>query len=310
MSVHASKVRRAAGFTLIELLVVIAIIAILIALLLPAVQQAREAARRTQCKNNLKQLGLALHNYHDVHDNFPVGNFGCCWGTWMLALFPYVEQNALFNTYDNNRMYIDSATRYSGALNQPVTGRNIASFKCPSDSDQVYSVYSKHNYLANYGNTSYLQQATLNGVSFTGAPFVYNASSTTASSKKFRDVSDGLSNTLVIAEGLQGQPDAGLADLRGLTWYSTASAFTAHRTPNSTLPDGMSEACRNLPARNQPCIAPTTANPAMLASRSRHTGGVQVTLADGSCRFVSDNIDLGIWRNLSTTRGSEVVGEF
>ncbi len=302
--------RRSSGFTLIELLVVIAIIAILIALLLPAVQQAREAARRTQCKNNLKQIGLAMHNYHDVHNHFPVGNFGCCWGTWMLALFPYLEQDALYKSYDGNRMYVDSATRYSGTVNRPVTGRNIPAYKCPSDSDQLYSVYSKHNYLANYGNTSYLQQATLNGQTFGGAPFVYNASATVAIAKKFKDVTDGLSNTLLVAEGIQGAPDAGSADLRGLTWYSTASAFTAHRTPNTNLPDGMSEACRNLPERNQPCIAPTTANPAMLASRSRHTGGVQLTLSDGSSRFVSDNIDLATWRALSTTQGSEIAGEF
>jgi len=296
------------GFTLIELLVVIAIIAILIALLLPAVQQAREAARRTQCKNNLKQIGLALHNYHDVHNNFPVGNFGCCWNTWMLALFPYVEQTAVYNSYDHTRMYIASDTRYSAVVNRPVTQRPFASFKCPSDSDQVYgtTAYSKHNYLANYGNTSFLQQTTLNGETFGGAPFAYTASATVARTHKFRDVSDGLSNTLMIAEGIQGTT----TDLRGLVWYSTTSAFTSQRTPNSPLPDNMGEACVNRPDINQPCIAPTTANPAMLASRSRHTGGVQVTMGDGSTRFVSDNIDLATWRRLSTTQGGEVIGEF
>jgi len=135
------------GFTLIELLVVIAIIAVLIALLLPAVQQAREAARRSQCKNNLKQIGLAMHNYHDVYQGLPVANFGCCWGTWVMALFPYIDQRALADAYVQEQMYgSDGSYRYSGSRNTPVTTRRLAVMTCPSDSPSKYSSFPQHNY--------------------------------------------------------------------------------------------------------------------------------------------------------------------
>src|SRR5262245_8090959 len=109
------------AFTLVELLVVIAIIGVLVALLLPAVQSAREAARRSQCTNNLKQVALAMHNYGDVHGGtFPVGEYSCCWGTWLVGLLPYVEQKALFDQYkyfgaiDANGGNPDGNTRYGG----------------------------------------------------------------------------------------------------------------------------------------------------------------------------------------------------
>lgn len=310
---EALRLRRKSNhkaFTLIELLVVIAIIAILIALLLPAVQQAREAARRSQCKNNLKQLGLALHNYHDVHNSFPVGNYACCWGTWMIALFPQLEQTALYNMYNHNRKFLDQDGRYSGVDNRPVTTRRISVFSCPSDTEAVYSAsnLTKHNYLANYGNTGFQQQATLNGVQFGGAPFA-SIATTGGRVEKMSTMTDGLSNTLLLGEGIQ-TPETN--DLRGLTWYGNSSAFTTYLGPNSNSADMIAgtSGCVSQPERNSPCAYATTANPDMLASRSRHTGGVQVSLADGAARFISENISIDVWRALGTSRGGEVVGEF
>src|SRR5262245_17125416 len=149
------------GFTLIELLVVIAIIAVLIALLLPAVQAAREAARRSQCVNNLKQMGIALHNYHDALGSFPPGHLGTGWNDWgpLVMLLPYVEQGTLYNT-------INFANTGNSA--NPIVGPNVTSFittinayQCPSDTDRLtgtilfngsQTLFGHSNYCGNSGN--------------------------------------------------------------------------------------------------------------------------------------------------------------
>lgn len=298
------------GFTLIELLVVIAIIAILIALLLPAVQQAREAARRSQCRNNLKQIGLAMHNYHDVHNGFPVAQFGCCWGTWIVGILPYIEQSNLYSRYEMNRKYgvpVDDA-RYGNAVNLPVTQTRLATLTCPSDiSNAPIGGITSHNYVVNFGNTSYTQ-ANLNGVVFGRAPFVYTASGTPAKNAGFQAIKDGTSNTLLVGEVLQGTG----TDLRGFAWWGDATQFTTYLPPNSSIPDRIYSAtyCNNDPLQNLPCDISTTDNPTMFGSRSHHVGGVQVALCDGSGRFISENIDLDTWRALSTARGAEVIGDF
>ena len=299
------------GFTLIELLVVIAIIAILIALLLPAVQQAREAARRTQCKNNLKQIGLAMHNYHDVNNGFPVAQYSCCWGTWIVGIMPYIDQANLYNRYEMNRKYgipVDNA-RYGHAANLPVTRTRLTALTCPSDIPNApISNITSHSYAVNFGNTGYAQQATLSGVTFHDAPFVISGNNTPARNKKIRDIVDGTSTTILVSEVVQGSG----TDLRGFSWWGDASQFSTFLPPNSPAPDRIYSAtyCRNEPLQNRPCAVSTGANPTMFASRSMHEGGVQLTLCDGSGRFVSENIDLNVWRALSTSRGSEVIGEF
>src|SRR3954447_15480497 len=120
------------GFTLIELLVVIAIIAVLIALLLPAVQAAREAARRSQCVNNLKQLGLAIQNYHDTNLTFPPARKGCCWGTWNIFILPYMEQTVVYNSWNsvgnNTAAGPDGDFRYFGAANRTVANTSISTY--------------------------------------------------------------------------------------------------------------------------------------------------------------------------------------
>ncbi|PQO34661.1 DUF1559 domain-containing protein [Bremerella cremea] len=299
------------GFTLVELLVVIAIIGVLIALLLPAVQQAREAARRMQCSNNHKQIGLAMHNYHDTYNSFPAGTYGCCWGTWQVSILPYVEQNNLYENYNVDDKY-GSAPRYGSTENLDVTSQRLEAFTCPSDTPNAPLgtaplAITSHNYAANYGNTGYAQQANLNGEVFGGAPFEY-VSGGSNEYYGFKDIVDGTSNTLLAAEVLQGQS----RDLRGFTWWGDASSFTAYLPPNASEPDRIysSSYCNSLPQLNLPCDVSTSSAPTMFAARSRHPGGVQVTLCDGSSRFIAETIRLDVWRYLATTRGREVVSEF
>ncbi len=298
------------GFTLVELLVVIAIIGILIALLLPAVQAAREAARRSQCTNNLKQIGLGMHNYHDIYRALPVGAYACCWGTWKVALLPYIEQVNLRQLYVDNNKYgtpVDNA-RYAHAVNLPVTTTHIPTYQCPSDSPNPNTFISKitsDNYSVNYGNTGLGQQATLNGIKFGGAPFS-NSGSTTSDPKvyNFRDIRDGLSNTLMVAEVIQGIGN----DLRGFSWWGDASGFETYLAPNSSLPDVIYTTgyCNNQPQQGLPCIGtPTATQPSMYGSRSRHPAGVQVVACDGSTHFVNDSVSLLIWQMSSTTQGAE-----
>ena len=163
------------GFTLVELLVVVAIIGLLVALLLPAVQSAREAARRAQCVSQLKQVGLAMHNYEQTFGRLPIGTYGCCWGTWQVSILPYIEQKALFDLYVMDRKFgvpVDDA-RYSHAANWPVTTKTIKTLTCPSDTRPqrvANNAVTYHNYVVNYGNTIY-DQIDFANVKFLGAPF-------------------------------------------------------------------------------------------------------------------------------------------
>lgn len=302
--------RRRTGFTLIELLVVIAIIAVLIALLLPAVQQAREAARRTQCKNNMKQLGLAMHNYHDTVNRFPFAAHHWGYGGWVLFVMPYIDQAPLYSKWDHN-------TLYYVAPNLSLTQGRLSAHSCPSDTATATwdpQRMPNYNYAVNLGNTSTARVSPLNGVTFSKAPFHYEENRAAPGiSYGIRDVIDGTSNTLMLAEVRNGIVNN---DLRGLTWFGQHSGFTTHNSPNTATPDypeaGWCPAGASTP--DLPCVGhsglATGATPANMSSRSRHTGGVQVTMCDGAVRFISNNIDLATWRALSTMQGNEIVGEF
>ncbi len=224
-------VKRRPAFTLIELLVVIAIIAILIALLVPAVQKVREAAARSQCQNNLKQIGLAMHNYHNVHLKLPVGvnSDWAVYGTWQAYLLPYLEQEALFKLYDFNVGYSN---------NLKVTTQRLPTLTCPSDQPNApFSAITSHNYAVNFGNlpVDYNpgagydtgQMKTFNGLTFGGAPFSQKKTC------RLLDIFDGASNTLLAAEVIQGQKD----DLRGFTWWGHGAIFVGYIGPNSPSPD-------------------------------------------------------------------------
>lgn len=308
--------RRRNGFTLIELLVVIAIIGVLIALLLPAVQAAREAARRAQCTNNLKQVGIAMHNYHDTFGSLPPGKLDCCYGTWQAFVLPFLEQGALYNSYNTlgnstTNTADGGSLRYGGAANTTVTRARINTLTCPSDTPNAIpsSNLTAHNYSVNWGNT-HLGQSThpLTGILFGGAPFMNLSSAiggTAGRTFGFNDIRDGLSQTLLVAEVVQGQG----RDLRGLGWWGDAAGFHAHLAPNSPLPDRIYDIsyCQFPNFDVPPCDATDTNNPTAFAARSRHPGGVNVTMGDGSVRFIKNTIALPIWQALSTTRGQEVV---
>jgi prepilin-type processing-associated H-X9-DG protein len=318
-------------------LVVIAIIAILIGLLLPAVQKVREAAARIQCSNNLKQLGLALHNYHDSQGRLApgVGPYGCCWGTWQMYVLPYIEQDNLFKAYRNLGGYDFSmpggSWRYSSNTNpRQVTRRRLAVLTCPSDTPNspCCGGITSQNYGVNYGNTSFFQ-TTLQGVPFLGAPFkCYPPSWLTQFScadhnkdgipgresagtpVRLSEVfsGDGTSGTILMAEIIQGQG----VDGRGFSWWGGASGFTSWSAPNSSEPDVMTGAwCNAGSPLNPPCTTLcSSTRPRMQAARSRHSpGGVQVVMCDGHVTFIKDSINLPTWRALSTTRGREVVNE-
>jgi prepilin-type N-terminal cleavage/methylation domain-containing protein len=321
------KLRRR-GFTLIELLVVIAIIAVLIALLLPAVQAARAAAQRAQCVNNLKQLGLAMHNYHDSIGTFPIGLMGFrspkavanggkypdgslagnCRRTWAWLILPYMEQGTLANAINyslpfNNHAH-DTAVRIIPAT-----------FLCPSDPNMGFIDVGSYpvrkvNYMANWGNTHYFQSSQSNpfagpfvageSVPFLGAPFAID------SSFGIQTIPDGTSNTLLMSEVKVGLPNGNSQDHRGDVFNDdyNGAMFNGYTPPNSKFFDYASGGCQYPYQTNPPCVSKTqTFN----AARSYHAGGVNALVADGSVKFFKDSINVAVWRGLSTTQGGEII---
>lgn len=324
-------VGRRTGFTLIELLVVIAIIAILIALLLPAVQQAREAARRSQCKNNLKQIGLALHNYLDTFSKFPPGGTyasGTAGSGWSVQarILPYVEQANLQNL-------IDFSKNYNVAPNQnTVTAQRIPLFLCPSEkNDRSYpdgaTTQYPLNYAANYG--SWLVWDPSTGRIGDGA-FAPN------SGLSDRNFTDGTSNSIGFSEVKAWQPylrDVGtptptmpaspldVAALGGTfkesghnEWVDSRlnqTGFTSVFGPNTKVPYVSGGVTYDVDWVNQrEGSSATVSTYGAMTSRSYHTGIVHSLLMDGSVRSISENIDLGTWRHLVSIADGSVLGEF
>jgi prepilin-type N-terminal cleavage/methylation domain-containing protein/prepilin-type processing-associated H-X9-DG protein len=318
------------AFTLVELLVVIAIIGVLVALLLPAVQSAREAARRTQCTNNLKQITLAVHNYTDTYASaLPVGEYSCCWGTWLVGILPYVEQKNQFDRYQyfgsvqnlagNNFAQTNGNTRYGGNLNTPVTKTQIKAYTCPSDTNSasasIIRAITFHNYVANHGNTTLQRQGTM-GVTttgqpniFGGAPFIFVGTAASVPQViRLQEIVDGLSNTLAFSETVQGK----MGDLRGFAWWNGGAHFETHLAPNSPLPDVLEHPNYCVPNShlNPPCMGQNSTVRSNIAARSRHPNGVQVSLCDGSVRFVANSINLDVWRGVSTMNAGESLSNF
>lgn len=303
---------RQRGFTLIELLVVIAIIAVLIALLLPAVQQAREAARRTQCKNNLKQWGLAMHNYHDIYNCLP---FAATWTprhTYVVSLWPFVDQAPLYNQYNFSVGFWQPPNCVQNTMNG-VIAKKLPLYSCPSDKDGYWTgdTYwrSRGAYVVNWGNVTRPQVAAPTS----RAPFGYfNDNPGTPRSTRFADFIDGTTNTPLMSEILMARADnANPWDVRG-DFFNDDSSFISFQfmtlnTPNSKTPDTNNFCGASNTDPMMPCAG---GGNQQAAARSRHTGGVHVLMGDGTVRFVSNYINLGTWQALGTMDGSEVIGEF
>ncbi len=330
-----SNFKKRKGFTLIELLVVIAIIAILVALLLPAVQQAREAARRTQCKNNLKQIGLALHNYHDIYNTFPPGRtrntysgITDAWYTgniaWLPRLLPQIDQAPLYNTIDWNLGQGTGSTDGDGGVNgtNPTGARRqiIPAFRCPTDpgngsitwttpagvrvsGSPSNTGYASGNYVGNVGRATRLT---------TNTPGVFGQNS----QMRFRDVTDGTSNVLAVSECVigfyrestndggnntdcvSGSKDTSTTRMAGNSWFY--SYFPQSAFFNTYVG----------PNNKKSVDCGVNSDRVNAAARSLHVGGVQAVLCDGSVKFISENIDLTTWNNLGNKSDGNVLGEF
>jgi prepilin-type N-terminal cleavage/methylation domain-containing protein len=293
---------RRKAFTLIELLVVIAIIAILVALLLPAVQQAREAARRTQCKNNLKQIGLALHNYHDLQSSFPSGWIGVDlvnrwqdpegisgWG-WAAMILPQMDQAPLFGQ-------IRPDVSLLHALNAKPRAVTLPMFRCPSDigeekwnlNDEASGSFLVQlptaNYIASFGT------GELEDCEGQPTPFQCVGNGATYHNSRIRmaQITDGLSNTIHIGERKSKPADG---------WFSTWVGVAAGSEEAFARILGGADHTPNFPENHFDDFS------------SHHTGGAHFVLGDGSVRFITENINLGLYQALHTINKNEVITAF
>jgi len=332
------RLRRNAGFTLIELLVVIAIIGVLIALLLPAVQQAREAARRIQCTNNLKQIGLAIHNYVDRVGMFPFGQSSDPINQWfgwssLAMMLPELEQTSVF---DRLNFDVDGGSDPATPENSTAITAKIGFFTCPSDLDRLNGAVGRNNYFGNSGSTPKSNDDRANGV-FRGTNMLATGPYWPTMSVRIKDVPDGLSQTAAFSERVKGMglfnngqgPD---------TLLPSGSVIRVNGLPNNA--DGVASLCNAaisqgsaatlagsfsigsywhigtmyatrynhvMPPNTWSCARQNTDNDGAHTASSRHPGVVNVLFADGSVKSVNQSVDLNVWRAIGTRDGGEAV---
>jgi prepilin-type N-terminal cleavage/methylation domain-containing protein len=328
------------GFTLIELLVVIAIIAILIGLLLPAVQKVREAATRMKCQNKLKQLTLALHNYHESNGSFPPGTVNLSpatstvdagddpngrngggavgiGGPWICFILPQMEQQTLYTYFEKIQRERPEVVDWFGNATYaatPIGDKRLDAMDCPAhpvndeklDNGTNMEHLARGNYAACYGKGGY-------GSRFTNDPAIGGLFGNNLK-VRIEHVSDGTANTVCLSELKYRQPSStgpSFEDSRGVWTYATmgGNVFSTQSGPNSTTPDRV-WGCRNFPSEGMPCVqggSPYRTN--FAAARSYHSGGVVVSMGDGSVRFVRDSITLSTWQAMGSRGGGEVFSD-
>ncbi len=305
--------RRRAAFTLVELLVVIAIIGILVALLLPAVQAAREAARRMQCSNNLKQIGLALHNHHDTYKRLPPG-MQAAWGhSWTLHILPFMEQEPLYDVcpqpFNDSGHWGGTDARSIGLIRLAQTP--VPTFRCPSsptparESRNINGLANRaiNNYLACAGGDAQHDNNGSGGMEASNGLFNaqrYNVA-LPREPYRFADAIDGLSNTLFVAEAEYLVDNGRGCDICDRYLFYHMNADSGNGSDFSEVL-GSTFYPINTDARNN--------SERECAYASSHAGGINACLADGSVRFVAETIDLQIWRGLGSRNGGEPIDEY
>jgi prepilin-type N-terminal cleavage/methylation domain-containing protein/prepilin-type processing-associated H-X9-DG protein len=305
-----------AAFTLVELLVVIAIIGVLVALLLPAVQAAREAGRRMNCQNHVKQWALAMQNMHSATGALPEANRNNPRRTWVVYTWPYIEQGGIAAAFDETKHFYEAPNTVQRTFNGSYS-RTSPLYYCPSDrpgamwqGDDYWR--ARGNYAINWGNMDIPQRPKMeNGVNIADpirgiAPFGLKdfRSLSMPRTFEFREFTDGTSNTMLLSEVVFPDSDTDydirgdmMNDDLGCTMYMTLE------TPNSTAPD-YSPFTPATPDPNDPPYIRNGSN-GQKAARSRHVGGVNVAFGDGSVRYVQDGVALAVWRAIGTINGEE-----
>ncbi len=304
------------GFTLIELLVVIAIIAVLIALLLPAVQQAREAARRSQCKNNMKQLGLAIHNYHETLNTLPLATAGSVSKpNWRVFLLPYIDQAPLYNKLD---MTSGDFSGLTGA-NAVLCGVTVQLFTCPSTplptnntaipNNPATKNSQTHRYIGisgAYPDPAGRNTTECNTAGSYGSTYCKNGLVVPYLITRLRDCTDGTSNTMIVAEQSGSVNNTDLSN----NYYSGWSGSGGTAPPGDTHWGAGNTAVRYPINQKTSAAGADQTYTGNTILNSYHVGGIHVLMTDGAVRFVSDNINFTTLTQIACKDDGMVVGEF